>query len=295
MVYVRGEGTDECPSEVALRLSVLARLGYDPFSPQASPVVIARVDAVEQGFLGTVELIDREGRSSGRRDLKANGERCGELLRAMALSISLAIDPERAERPKRPEPSVAARPAQARPRSSEAKRPGISRSRQNQPPGAFTGLAVVGGLGVVPGVALGALALVGVRWPTASLALEGRVLRSLGVAVEPRGVVGGMLVSPGVTGCVRREPLGLCLVGLFGLQRLQASEISDPGASSGLYAGLGPRVELAAPLGPSFSLSLRLEVMVNLVRNSARLGPREVWLAPPANGAFLFGVNSHFL
>jgi hypothetical protein len=45
LVYVRETGAEKCPGEVDLRLRVVARLGYDPFSPQASQVVLARIEA----------------------------------------------------------------------------------------------------------------------------------------------------------------------------------------------------------------------------------------------------------
>src|SRR5687768_12796994 len=71
LVYVRGEGADDCPAEVDLRLWVIARLGYDPFSPQASRVVIARVESREHDLHGSVEVADQQGLSTGRRELSS--------------------------------------------------------------------------------------------------------------------------------------------------------------------------------------------------------------------------------
>src|SRR4051812_29189298 len=96
LVYARGSGTAGCPAEIDLRLSVVARLGYDPFSPQASRVVLARIERRRAALVGVVELVNDAGLASGRRELSAPKRRCDELARAMALSISLTIDPERA-------------------------------------------------------------------------------------------------------------------------------------------------------------------------------------------------------
>ena len=96
LVYVRGTGADDCPAEVDLRLLVMARLGYDPFSPQASRVVISRVETRGEQLVSNLEVIDQGGMSTGQRELTAKPGRCGELARALALSISLAIDPDRA-------------------------------------------------------------------------------------------------------------------------------------------------------------------------------------------------------
>ena len=35
LVYVRGAGAEQCPGEQAIRAAVGARLGYDPFFPDA--------------------------------------------------------------------------------------------------------------------------------------------------------------------------------------------------------------------------------------------------------------------
>lgn len=44
LLYVRNVGAEGCPDESALRKSVAARLGYDPFFPWATTTVLATID-----------------------------------------------------------------------------------------------------------------------------------------------------------------------------------------------------------------------------------------------------------
>lgn len=96
LVYVLGAGVRDCPAPMQLRIAVTARLGYDPFSATAPRTVIAQIEEKSSELLGHVELVSDENVSQGARELTAPGDRCSELVRAMALSISIAIDPESA-------------------------------------------------------------------------------------------------------------------------------------------------------------------------------------------------------
>jgi hypothetical protein len=129
LVYVRGNGADDCPAEVDLRLWVMARLGYDPFSPQASRVVISRVEARGDRLVSNLEVIDQGGKPTGQRELKAAPGHCGELARALALSISLAIDPDRASHPSTAAPVD--RPPEATDSPAEGAAEGASEARPN--------------------------------------------------------------------------------------------------------------------------------------------------------------------
>lgn len=79
-----------------LRTAVIARLGYDPFSATASMAIIAEIARIGDTLLGKIVLLNDESSSQGVRELNAPHDRCSDLVRAMALSISIAIDPEAA-------------------------------------------------------------------------------------------------------------------------------------------------------------------------------------------------------
>jgi hypothetical protein len=92
LVYLRGRGTDSCPSEAEVRQAVQQRLGYDSFASNAASTMFVEVTAVTGGYTAQLKLIDGENVVRGDRALHLRG-RCAELMEAMALTISIAIDP----------------------------------------------------------------------------------------------------------------------------------------------------------------------------------------------------------
>ena len=96
--YVRGQGAEQCPDEARVRQAVAARLGYDPFVAWAKTTVHAQI--VREGSLlrGRLFLADAENRARGSRELTAPADRCDELVAALALAISIAVDPMQASR-----------------------------------------------------------------------------------------------------------------------------------------------------------------------------------------------------
>src|ERR1700690_511548 len=93
LVYVRGQGAEQCPEPMALRVAVVARLGYDPFSATASKIVLVGIEKKGGELRARVDLANAEGSIQGVRELSAPLEHCFDLIRAMALSVSIAIDP----------------------------------------------------------------------------------------------------------------------------------------------------------------------------------------------------------
>jgi len=245
LVYVREAGAEQCPGEVDLRLRVVARLGYDPFSPQASRVVLARISAGERELRGSVELVDERGISSGKRTLGSHPESCDELARGMALSISLAIDPE-LERT--PQPATAAHADT--PRSDSTPRPKPSAPATDTDVALPASATSTRARRFYAGVALSgpAARCRRPRWvPSASWGFEVRLGAGVGssrasvlrAALKPRGNLHGSLIGPGASGCGLLNDFALCLVTVVAVQRLVSSEVSDPRASSGLFAGVG--------------------------------------------------------
>jgi len=299
LVYVRGAGAETCPVEVDLRVWVLARLGYDPFSPQASRVVVARIEARSGALHGNVELVDAQGLTSGQRSMSSSPERCPELARAMALSISLAIDPERASQapptlPSVPQdsepPSAAAPPESPPPREAPVApaKPGGS---------ALAGMAVMATSGALPGLGLGGLGYVGWRASRLAVTLEGRAQQAFfGREVGRSGRLSGSLIGAGVAACGQASSdFSACLAAVAAAQRLSSSAVAVPGASTGLFVGVGPRLLWRKSLGRGYGLSVGLEGLVNLSRNTARFSEVDVWTAPLLCGGGWFGLDTHFL
>ena len=304
LVYVRGAGADECPAEVDLRLLVMARLGYDPFSPQASRVVLSRIELSGQQLVGSLEVIDQGGMATGRRELTAQVGRCADLARALALSISLAIDPERASQPPR------APQAQPTPPSTDGTEPPpiAAKAKPKTPPEprpppaadapkarAFLSLALAGSAGALPAPALGGAVSVGWRFGFGSVALEGLVAQGLSSELTPRGKLTGALFLGGASACWAAGAWAVCGLAVAGAQRLGTSGVAHPLASYGLFLGAGPRVAWVRPLGPRWQAFASLEGLVNLRRNGAELSGREVWRTPPASATLSLGLRTTFL
>lgn len=308
LVYVRGNGAEDCPAEMDLRLLVIARLGYDPFSPHASRVVISRVEARGERLVSTLEVIDQGGRSTGQRELGAAPGRCGELARAMALSISLAIDPDRANQSPTAAPANPPQDALATPEEDEgaglASQPTSPRPTDpvrapaeppSRGPRAFAALALASSVGALPGLSLGGAASFGARLPSLVVSLDALGQMALPRELEPRGHLGGALLGGGISLCAVRGGWETCAVGRAGAQRLAASEVDRPGGSYGPFFGVGPRVAWVVPLGDRLAFTAGLEVLLHLTRNSAQLSERQVWRTPLVSGTLQLGVRALFL
>jgi hypothetical protein len=318
LVYVRAAGAEDCPDEVKLRLWVVARLGYDPFSPQASNVVIARVESRDQQLQGTVEMIDAQGTSTGRRELASPETVCETLARALALSISLAIDPERASQPppESSEPVTTTGPFETKPDApppspppetpppETPRAPATTPTRRVRSPASakmrttatrlLLRAAFVTNVGALPGPAFGGELSAGLRFRRWSLALEGRALQSTARDVEPRGQISGRILGAGLTTCAHFDPVAACLIGQLASQRVESSGVTNADDSSGPYWALGPRVTGEVPVMGSLALELGLEGLVNLAPNHAVLSGRQVWEAPWFAATLLAGLKAHF-
>ena len=110
LAYVREAGAESCPDEEGLRRAVAARLGYDPFFVWARVTVVAHVRKDAGAYHAEVTLVDEGGVSRGKRAVTSPGDDCAPLVGALALTISLALDPlslapaQPATEPPRPRP-----------------------------------------------------------------------------------------------------------------------------------------------------------------------------------------------
>ena len=91
-IYIRGKGAETCPSETEVRDAVRVRLGYEVFSIFATSTMFTEVSAIKGGFTANLKLVDASNTVRGDRVLVVRGN-CAELMDAMALTISIAIDP----------------------------------------------------------------------------------------------------------------------------------------------------------------------------------------------------------
>lgn len=308
--YQLGSGAGDCPSRNLLRDSVLRRLGYDPFEPDASERVWVVIDGRGSLLAATVRFFGADGAETGVRVVEAAGAYCLELVDVVALAVSLALDPaaaQRMHRPRRarsPETRAVRRPPAA-PAQIESAEPGaVGRPADTNLP---TPPALIGGAlyldvlvtgGAAPrasaGVAVGG-ALRGDIW-SAVLELRSDLPSSKSVGGAR---VGTHLVVASLMPCLHYGPLGGCAVVTAGAVFARASGFASAGAGRTPYVAGGLRASFEWPLfgaGPSGDITVRLsaELMLPLTRTALHVGDDEVWSTPPASGSAMLGLGWRF-
>ena len=191
LVYARGPGAEGCPDQDAVRKAVASRLGYDPFFPSSDKTIVARILRDSDHLRGEVELVDEHGAQLGLREFSADANKCDDLVRAMALSISIAIDPKSAEtyaqgppdEPPSAEDSATPKPAEPAP-PSPPPHPEAHAAPKAVPHAAppttqhdlvwSAGVGAMVMFGAAPKSTLGGLGFASARTGAWSLALEGQ-------------------------------------------------------------------------------------------------------------------------
>jgi hypothetical protein len=258
-----------------LRMAVVARLGYDPFSVTANQTVIANIVRDGETLRAKIDLVNAEGSSQGVRELTSSLDRCSELIRAMALSISIALDPEAAlnhqEAPSAAAGAIDDTPAEPTrgPDLTGERAPTAKMAPEKARPGRairyFTGLGVHATLGQAPAIGYGGDLFIGGRTGRFSLALEGRVdpLR-MDVVNQPRrgAEIGAMFLLASVVPCVHWGPVAACGVASTGVIRAKSSGVSHWAQDHAQYSALGARLGLDLPVIGAWSLMLHADGQV---------------------------------
>jgi hypothetical protein len=309
LVYARTPAASDCPDESALAAAVAARLGYEPFSPWGDQTIVATVTRSAGALVGHAQLIDHDGITQGSREVR-NPE-CHELILALALAISITLDPlhvaapapEAAEPPAAPEPSVndvATPPIQSAP---VVTRPGAARDRASVP--SFDtkrervtwhiGAAAIAALEAAPDLAFGGRLALAARRGRWSLGVEGWTTLPAAQAADDGGEVQVTLVSAAFAPCFRVVGgFSLCGLGSLGSLRAKGQKVDSPRAESVLHATAGGRGLLAVPLGSRFELIANLDVTATLNRPRFQLDNAEVWRPGPLAGFLGIGAAVRF-
>ena len=305
LVYVREAGTESCPEEVELRMSVAARLGYDPFSPSAGAAVIARVGRTGERLTGSVEIADETGISRGLREIEAAGGRCDELARALSLSVSIAIDPERALG--QPEAETERAPARGvsesipvfRARAPDFQERDEATSmpvRRRRGPHFSLGGSGAVSFGLAPSPAYGGSVLARLSLNRISFGLDGRFARSAFAKIDALDgaelsiTVGA--ASPSI--CLYRSALSLCGVGAFGVFQVESQGIAEPRSDQAFHAAAGAALGFEPRLSDRVRLLAQIEVLVALTRPEVKIDGREVWAPASWVGAGRLGLLVDF-
>lgn len=300
LVYHRGEGARSCPDEDVVRAAVAARLGYDPFVPEASSTMFATLSKDRARYLAHLELVDERGDVRGARDLVQAGEPCADIIDTMALSMSIAIAPESAMGPLDATdatgptaPSPPPRTTRARATSS-AGRPSAA-GPTTEPPSAHVqvGLSPSFAVGAAPSANVGASLFVRGKFHRWSLGLEARGdlpgTRSL-----DHGTVSTSLVFGTAAACAHVGVFGVCGLASLGTLRGSSRDVRAPREDVAFHAAVGPRVEADMPVWKSLSLRAHADGLLTLTPQTLQIDGRDVFALSRVSGVFGAGVAWEF-
>jgi hypothetical protein len=294
LVVTREKGAGECPDERGLRDEVGARLGYEPFTPDAPSLVVVLFRREGATFRATVQMRDAAGNVKGERTLSSSHGDCEELASTTTLTISILLDPRSSMPPPRPSepepvPDVATPSATDQP-SSKSALPPLVPSYPTRLRVTATG---IGSLGNAPAPAAGLLVGVGAehRWWSASAEFRTDWPASDAInSLEARTrFTGGNLVPCAHLG-------NACACGVLSLGAIQGDVGgASPSRQSTFHAMIGPRVGLSIPIDRWLWLDAHVDASYALTRTTLRVAGSDLWSTSTMSGLVGVGILGRFL
>ncbi len=297
-------GVRGCPDAPELRAAVVERVGFEPFDPASDHVVRVTILRSERGLLGRISLHSHDGATTTREFLFGDTE-CSEIVAAMALALSIALEPEASPssevaqtlpspqeaRPERPsDTSSATRNAQPPSDTSRATlSPEPQRDHGTDPRRAtqrdFTfhiGAGVHAAAGSAPALAWGGTLSARMRSWNWSLGASVRAdaPASSTVDAQPNARVTAFLAAAELEPCWHVDPLRVCAVALLGRMTLSSDGIARPHTSSGTYAAAGGRLGFDVPATAGWVLGPSVQLLHTLRPLQAAIDDRVVWTTP---------------
>ena len=302
LTYGVAPGIDGCFEASELKDAVAARLGYVPFADQATLAIRAQVRRAGSGLSAELKVNDGSGEST--RQLGSATRDCGELSRALALAISVAIDPMSLMRapsppPAEPEPAAPPPPPAAASSPPEPAPASATQATPAAPPPTPPSQPVRGAeldsrvrlrvlvtghaaLLTLPGVSGGASLGLGVR--RRALWLDGEFRYDFPGSAEPEsgpGQVKARLFGGTLGVCHGNLKLGLCALGLLARVNAEGSEVAEPKQASSLLLGVGARASLELPLSEALFFRAHFDALYCATPWRLELRGQSVWESSP--------------
>jgi hypothetical protein len=127
--YERAPGAEHCPDKKELRLSVAARIGYDPFDDAAPRTISVTVVNAPKQLEALIEARDEHGQIVATPKAWAPSSRCDHLIENAAVFLVDIVDPVTI-----PQPMAAPAPATTAPATSDPSSPPLPPAPRAQPP-----------------------------------------------------------------------------------------------------------------------------------------------------------------
>jgi len=311
LVYVRSAGAESCPDEASVRAAVAARLGYDPFFPFAQATMIADISREQSRYVARIKLVGPDNAVRGTRELVHDGPSCSDIIDTMALTMSIAIDPDSLARgepaaasadPSAVKDAPAAPPEPTPPPPVAEAVPGVGATvapeRDRRPSDGTPRTAWRLDVGAGPSLFFGAAPATNVAGhlfararigSVFSLALEGRydlpASRSLAAATVETSLVFGALVP-----CAHYGVFAGCAVAAAGSLSASSRGVSVPRDDSTLHGAVGPRAALEVQVGPRVAIRANLDALFTLSQPTLELNGKEVYTLPRFSAGAGLGV-----
>ena len=302
-VYLRGKGTESCPPEVEVREAVQARLGYDPFSSYAPSTMFAEVAAVNGGFTANLKLVDGDNAVHGDRQLRVQG-RCAELMDALALTISIAIDPMSVTRNGPPDDappaersvdtSLAERGTADEPRPAEATSEKEPAAESGEPLVVSAGLGPIGSVGSAPSFAMGGVLFVDARRGHVLAGVEGRADLRASASAGPLGRVESSLLAGSLFAGLREGPFFAGPAFLIGRIAATSTDVAVSRDTNALFLAAGLRFGVGIALSERIEVRVRAEVLANLLRHELEISGRSAYEYPAVMADLSAGIAVRF-
>jgi hypothetical protein len=325
LLYSRGEGAETCPDETALRGMVAGRLGYDPFVAYAKTTIVVAIERDRRKLRARVYL-DEAGFSRGAREFVSENGRCEELAAAVALAVSIALDPMHAQRAEvaqiagtpstaeagaeasrsdepahtsaEPEPStVAPTVPQLHPENAPLPVAADARPRGGQRVGVDLGGGAFLSIGSLPNPSGGPFVSARVRILShLSIAAESRVeMPETSDAPAVAGRIRSWAWGAGLSPCWHFGAFGLCATGAVTEVHAQGEGVTLPRGQATLVTALGGRVMAEWTLGRRIVVYAQGDVAAPLARIRMVLDDVEIWTLPPVTGSLALGMRIEIL
>ena len=299
LVYERDASAATCPDEAALRAAVNKLVGTDPFDDAATKVISCRVEMIRHTLRARIDVDDGTGRPTSARELVSKRDDCQELAEAVALALSIAINPLTLAARTNPDPTTAptSRTEPAPPAGPVAPVPAVSAPLAPAPSRSLqlrVGARADAAAGLDPGIAYGGALNLGLQRRQLSAGLELRVLAPSSLSVG-RGSLRVWQWSVLLAPCAHRSGFLACLVGSAGMVygRGEGFVIDDQSSSPTASAGLRGGWEYPL-LGDKLRLAVTLDVLAALTRTHFALGGAEAWTTRRVGAALGVGAQSVF-
>lgn len=283
-----------CPEEPAFRDLVAARLGYDPFKPDAARVIETRIARQGMRLTGRVRVVDERGRAIGSRELRAAEGECDELASSIAIAVSILLDPFSAggAPPPTPPPAPRAEPPAAPPPTPPPPCPEPEPRRD--PARVWVGGELGASIGLTPGIAVGPGVAAGIAWSRLSLGIHGRADFTPLPAETDGGDAHVAIFGAGPRACARVELAIGCLGARAGILQGRGVDLAVERTDTGRFVAADVSAGIGIPAWSQTLVVVLADLQAPLSRTSLEIDGQTAWTAPPVAFGLRIGLHAFF-